>query len=223
MTAAATLTDLQWQQRQHDIAYHSDIWQLPPQRSLTHMTLHQTKYMGALAVALQANDAHAVRKLVTDAFVITLATANILNQNLSALVTESARSVGDLGGLGCVLSRTHATGCDIMDSASITLRYAALCGAMAKACEAFDHAEDYPSRKVLGDCNADLCRMLIGVAAARNIDLPAAYQARMAQVEAKAVFNQQIEKTRSDKPTGVIKKDAAPAPASTRGTIHQHR
>lgn len=220
MTAAATLTDLQWQQRQHDIAYHSDIWQLPPQRSLTHMTLHQTKYMGGLVAALHANDVHTVRKLVTDAFVITLATANILNQDLSEQVTVDARKVGDLGGLGCVLSRTGATGCDIMDAASITRHYAALCASMAKACEAFDHAEDYPSRKVLAGCNADICRMVIGIAAARNIDLPAAYQARMAQVEAKAVFNQRIEKTRSDKPPA--KDNAAPA-SSTRGTIHQHR
>ena len=222
MTAAATLTQLQWQQRQHDIAYHSDISQLPPQRSLTHMTLHQTKYMGALAAALAASDAHTVRKLVTDAFVISLATANILNQDISALMTQDARTVGDLGGLGCVLSRINATGCDVMDAGQVTLRYASLCGTMAKACEAFDHAEDFPSRKVLAECNADICRLVIGLAAARNIDLPAAYQARMTQVEAKSVFNQQIEKTRSDKPPAASKESAAPA-SHTRGTIHQHR
>lgn len=220
MTAAATLTHLQWQQRQHDIAYHSDIWQLPPQRSLTHMTLHQTKYMGALAAALSTGDAHTARKLITDAFAITLATANILNQDLSAQVTACAPKVGDLGGLGCVLSRVDATKCDVMDAPQVTLRYTTLCGAMAKACEAFDHAEDYPSRKVLADCNADICRLVIALAAARNIDLHAAYQARMAQVEAKSVFNAQIEKTRTDKPASA-KENAAPD--SRRGTIHQHR
>lgn len=222
MTAAATLTRLQWQQRQHDIAYHGDIWHLPPQHSLTHMTLHQTKYMGALATALVAGDAHAVRKLLTDAFIITLATANILNQDLSAHITAPAPVVGDLGGLGCVLLRGNHVGCDVMHAGEVTVRYAALCGVMAKACEAFDHAEDYPSRATLAACNADICRLVIGLAAVRNIDLPAAYQARMTQVEAKSVFNGQIEKTRADHPAqGVIKKDAATD--NRRGTIHQHR
>lgn len=184
------------------------------------MTLHQTKYMGALAAALSANDGHAVRKLLTDAFAITLATANILNQDLSAQVTDCAPKVGDLGGLGCVLSRTGAAQCDVFDPQQVALRYATLCGAMTKACEVFDHAEDYPSRKVMATCNADICRLVISLAAARNIDLPSAYQARMAQVEAKAVFNAQIEKTRSDKPVNA-KENAAPD--SRRGTIHQHR
>lgn len=221
MTAAAdTLARLQWQQRQHDIAYHADIWALPPARSLTHMTLHQTKYMGALAAVLVGSDAQAVRKILTDAFAITLATANILNQDLREIATGAATMV-DLDALGCVLARTEKLGVNVFDHADVLRHYAMTCGKMAKACEAFDHAEDYPSRKILAECNADLCRMLVTLAAARNIDLHGAYQARMAAVEAKSVFNAQIEKTRTDKqaPSAATPRD----PSVTRGTIHQHR
>lgn len=226
-TVATMFSQLQWQQRQHDIAYHSDIWQLPPQRSLTHMTLHQTKYMAALGRALVTGDQQALSKTLTDAFAITLATANILNQDLATLAAGAPKAQS-FGELGCVMLRTGVLPCDAFDSAAVSARYADLCGAMAKACEAFDHAEDYPSRTVMATSNADICRLVVALAAARNVDLSVTYQARIAAVEGRSVFNAQVEKTRSDKPAAA---PAARAPeaqkdgagAVTRGTIHQHR
>lgn len=187
MTRAAghILKALQLRQQAHDDGYHADIRNLLPARSVTHMTLHQTKYMGAMAAALEAGDAAALRRLITDSFVIVLATANILGQDLSAMAGPQA----GLGELGCVWLRTNRAGCDVFDGRQVTLRYAALCGRMAKACEALDHLEDFPSRATLAACNADLLHMVVALAASRNLDLETAYDARIAAVEAKSVFN----------------------------------
>lgn len=184
MSLSAQLCHLQRRQRAHDIAYHPDIWQLPPARSLTHMTLHQTKYMGALATALASGDRAAQTRAITDAFVIVLATANLLNQDLSALAAAAPR--GAFAELACAFAR--ADGAAAFDPALIITRHAALCGRMAKACEAFDHAEDYPSRKTLADCNAELFRLVVTLAGARNIDLLDAYNTRISAVEAKSIF-----------------------------------
>lgn len=170
MMTPAILHHLQWQQRQHDIAYHSDIWQLPPARSLTHMTLHQAKYLGALSAALGGDDASAIKKTMTDAFIITLATANILNQDMTRYLVATEQ-----------LDTTAALG-----------RYTQAVGRMAKACEAFDHAEDYPSRAVLAENNAEIFNVVMAIAAAQDIDLRQAYQTRMKAIEAKSVFNHRL-------------------------------
>lgn len=204
MSLSAQLCDLQHRQRAHDIAYHPDIWQLPPARSLTHMTLHQTKYMGALAAALASGDRAAQTRAITDAFVIVLATANLLNQDLSALTSAAPR--GGFTELACAFAR--ADGMAAFEPGLIVTRHAALCGRMAKACEAFDHAEDYPSRKALAECNAELFRLVVTLAGARNIDLAAAYDARINAVEAKSIFRPAAKETAAPKGTAAAK----PAP-----------
>jgi hypothetical protein len=77
---ALDLDQLQLEQFKHDEAYHREIARLTTQDRLKHMALHFAKYAGSLA---ENSDEAAMRKAVTDTFVIALSTANILNVQLS--------------------------------------------------------------------------------------------------------------------------------------------
>lgn len=177
MTETPILLQLQREQLRHDEAYHEDILVLDTARRTKHMALHQAKYTARFVAAEEDGDAELFRATLTDAFIISLATANIFAQNLSETLPEGIEDKGGLAALGITLAERTA------QPTSFVRRFSALTGEMAKACESLDHLEDFPFRATLVRANTDMSQLLICEAASRQIDLAAAYAARISDVE----------------------------------------
>ena len=133
------LLDLQWTQLSHDERYHKDVVLLPLGERMKHMALHMAKYVGYVA-EIDGDDPERVARILTDAFIITLATANTLNQDLARDLDAPAGEF-DLTGTGQQLAHDLGTTNDVSGLLRAFARYA---GALAKACESLDHMERFP-------------------------------------------------------------------------------
>jgi hypothetical protein len=122
--AAKELFELQVAQLKHDEFYHREIARLTMHARLNHMALHFAKYVGQLASAIEADDRRLIRQTVTDAFVIALSSANILNLSLGAAIPD-ANGCRSLGELGRALSRNDP----LLRSLAVPT------GQIARACE----------------------------------------------------------------------------------------
>jgi hypothetical protein len=100
--AASRLYDLQVEQLAHDESFHKDVVILPLADRIKHMALHNAKYVGYLLDAIDAGD-DGVQAVLTDAFIITLATANTLNQDLGRALEGAGGQDADLKSLGASL------------------------------------------------------------------------------------------------------------------------
>ena len=92
MNACAQLLDLQWSQLKHDEAYHKDVVILPLAQRIKHMALHNAKYTAYFLEAVERGDDTTMLRVLVDAFVIALATANTLNQDLGHEFAISAEA-----------------------------------------------------------------------------------------------------------------------------------
>lgn len=181
------ILDLQWTQLSHDERYHKDVVLLPLGERVKHMALHMAKYVGYLA-EIEGDDPERVSRILTDAFIITLATANTLNQDLGRdlgapvadldLTATGRRLLGEFG---------------VMDDVPGLLRmFARHAGALAKACESLDHMERFPFRDAMRDSNLALFKLVIAAAAARSLDLGTLYTARLRVVEERSIFDDRL-------------------------------
>ncbi len=164
-----SLADLDWlqgEQLRHDSLAHGDIVRLPMQRQLVHFTLHLAKYQGRLLKALQADDGETVQRLITDSFIILLATANALGRCLRH--TGASRPVS--------LTRVRA-------SEEVMSAYVEVVGEMARACEAFDDKESFPSHSLLDSSITTLIRIVIDLANLSGVALVETVPHRWYQVE----------------------------------------
>src|SRR5437868_13538203 len=75
---------IQLDQFKHDETYHREIARLSTQDRLKHMALHFAKYAGNLAEP--TSDEIALKKAVTDTFIIAVSTANTLNVRVSEYI-----------------------------------------------------------------------------------------------------------------------------------------
>lgn len=185
MSARDHLLTLQWAQLKHDEAYHKDIVILPLAQRMKHMALHNAKYTAYFLEAAEGDDEARFTRTLVDAFIICLAVANTLNQDLGRDLTASNpdRSLTDLGnGLAETLGRTS-------DPLWIVRHYCVQNGQLAKLCEAWDHLEDLQFRSGMHQRNYSLVSAVLAEAAARSIDLANAYRERMRQVEARSIFD----------------------------------
>jgi len=167
--------DLDWfqdEQFRHDAIAHADIAGLPMRRQLVYLTLHLCKYQGRLSRALRAGDTEGIQRLVTDSFIVLLASANALG--------KSPRIVG-AGRPTCV---SHLRG-----SEALMCAYVEVVGEMAKACEAFDDTDSYPSHAVLDSCVSTLIRIVIALANANAVPLLETVPHRWSRVERRASAN----------------------------------
>ncbi|SRR5258706_770300 len=165
---------LQAGQMHHDQIAHQDIWTLAVPHRLTHFTLHFAKYIGALVTANKTNDTELKKRVLTDSLVIALATANAVQVDLATSVeTPNERSnTADIR----LLPRQFD---------SLTLELAEVVGRMAKACEAFDHAEKFPSRDVIEHSVSRLIPVIEGLAEIEGLDIVSCVTERWAAVEMK--------------------------------------
>jgi hypothetical protein len=187
MTIREELLGLQWAQLKHDEAYHKDVVVLPLGQRIKHFVLHNAKYTAYLFEAVGSNDQARILKTLTDAFVITLASANTLNQDIGQELDDSATraiSIKDFGGrLIASLPRDDA------DPLWIVRTFAYYTGRLAKTCESLDHLESIPFRDTMKSCNLALFKAVWAEASARKIDLVDAYKVRIREVEARSIFD----------------------------------
>lgn len=162
------LARLQWQQFEHDEKFHREIARLPVQDRLKHMVLHFAKYAGRLAEG--PGDAE-MQRLVTDIFVISVSSANILNIKLSDHYS-------------IFTSGPHARNFP----SSITVS----AGRMAAACEKMDHLEAYPFREKISEAVLDLMTASVSYAEARGWDLKNLVNQRLQPIKEKSIFYGQI-------------------------------
>src|SRR5882724_2613975 len=151
INCADRLFKLQCAQLDHDEKYHKDVVILPLGERVKHMALHNTKYTGQLFDAVEKPDFARLERILTDAFIIVLATANTLNQDLGSSLGRVAVDEGDVGGAGlrfaADLMRNDA------DRYWIIRQFARSNGLLAKACESLDHLEDVAFKRDMCQSN----------------------------------------------------------------------
>jgi hypothetical protein len=167
--------DLDWfqgEQFRHDAVAHADIAALPMRRQLVNFILHLSKYQGRLLKALRLEDGESIQRLITDSFIILLATANALG--------KSPRIVG----AGRPTSLSH-----LRTSEALMCAYVEVVGEMSKACEAFDDDDNYPSHAMLDTCLGTLLRVVIALANVNGVPLLETVPHRWGRVERRALAN----------------------------------
>lgn len=158
--------ELQLEQFKHDEMYHREIARLGTQDRLKHMALHFAKYAGNVAEA--GEDENALRKAVTDTFIIAMSTANILNVRLSDALSSRDPNVS---------SRSFGTALAIH------------AGRMAAACEKLDHLEDVAFRPVIRENAIALLNAALGEAERRGWVIADLVRARLVGVKQKMIFH----------------------------------
>lgn len=185
---AKQLLNIQIQQLEHDENFHKEITFLNTHQKINHMTLHFAKYAGKICSGvLNANDKHLLDKTVIDAFIISIACANILNVRLSdALMPASdygKKKLPDL--IGDITSNLKI---NTNEPLWLLKTYPVVVGELAKACEAIDHLEDYDFRKKIVDCAVRISSLMLIAAQQLEIDLLEAVPLRLAGVKNKSIF-----------------------------------
>jgi hypothetical protein len=168
---SADLATLQLEQFRHDCVAHKDILKLPFQGRLKHFTLHFAKYQGWLLRTLQFGNVETTQRLITDSFIILLAAANTLDKKLQADRESWSGSATTI------------------DCRQLILTYIETVADMAKACEAFDNSEEFPSQIVLEDSIDHLVRVILDLAAVKSVDLLTSVPKRWDQVERRLSVN----------------------------------
>ena len=191
MAIREQLLELQWAQLKHDEAYHKDVVILPLAQRVKHMALHNAKYTGYFIDAVDAGDETRMTKTLVDAFIIALASANTLNQDIGREledVSARAHSIVELGAqLRSSLPRQDA------DPLWLARGFARYNGQLAKVCESWDHLESIPFRDQMKSCNLSLLKVVLAEATARGINLAEAYTVRIREVETRSIFDRHFK------------------------------
>jgi hypothetical protein len=135
---------------------------------LTHFALHFAKYQGILVSATSDEDKKLRHRILVDSFIIALAAANGLGIKLAEWRQDSTQKLSERSSYGALLGA-----------------YVSTVGRIAKACEALDHNESYPSWAVLEESITVLTGTIRAFAAHEGIDLAIAVTRRWAEVERK--------------------------------------
>ncbi|WP_024576223.1 MULTISPECIES: hypothetical protein [unclassified Afipia] len=181
------LLKMQWAQLKHDEAYHKDVVIMPLAERIKHMALHNAKYVAYFFEALDQGDGAKLTKTLTDAFIIVLASANTLNQDIGRDLGEGAEAAVSFPSLGASLA--NELGKD-GDDYWLVRNFARHTGRLAKVCESWDHLESIVFRDEMKQCNLQLLKVILAEASARQLDIAEAYQSRMRQVETRSIFDQ---------------------------------
>lgn len=180
MDFKSSLLDLQLEQYEHDAKYHQDITGMLPPLRMTHITLHICKYLGSFIKASREQNAELLKKGIIDTAIIVLSGANCLQVNLTDRLKENA----------AVIHPKLA-----LEWENLFYDYAEIAGSMAKACEAIDHAENFPSRQVLEASLIKLVVVVDDMAKCCDVDLGSSICKRWAGIESKSVLFPPVMKT----------------------------
>lgn len=192
---ASRLYGLQVEQLTHDESFHKDVVILPLANRIKHMALHNAKYVGYLIDAIDAGDDSRFQAVLTDAFIITLATANTLNQDLGRTLEGAGGQIADLKSLGASLADDLGRRAD--DPFGFVKAYARATGQLAKACESWDHMEDVPYVVMMRASNIDIFKLVAAEAALRSFNLEGLFRARLRVIERRSIFHPTLSAGRS--------------------------
>jgi len=187
MTPREHLLKLQWVQLKHDEAYHKDVVIMPLAERIKHMALHNAKYTAYLFDAVDEGNAAKLTKTLTDAFIIVLASANTLNQDIGLDLGASTETASSLQSLGADLAED--IGRNETDHHWLVRNFARHTGHLAKICESWDHLESIVFRDEMKRCNLDLLKVILAEASGRQLDLTESYKSRIRQVETRSIFD----------------------------------
>lgn len=187
MTPREELLKLQWAQLKHDEAYHKDVVIMPLAERIKHMALHNAKYTAYLFEALDEKDDAKLIKTLTDAFVIVLASANTLNQDIGHDLGANASDSSSLQFLGATFAGD--LGRDNSDRYWLVRCFARQTGRLAKVCESWDHLENILFRDEMKRCNLEILKAILAEASTRQLDLAESYKSRLRQVERRSIFD----------------------------------
>lgn len=186
MSLRDKLLALQWAQLKHDEAYHKDVVILPLVQRIKHMALHNAKYTAYFLEAVDTGDDARLSKTLVDAFIIALASANTLNQDLGKELGEEAAATS-FPEATASLARSLPRNRD--DPLWLVRQFARHNGQLAKICESWDHLEPVPFRQGMKACNLALLKVVLAEAGVRGLDLEAAYGSRIRVVETRSIFD----------------------------------
>jgi hypothetical protein len=154
------INSYQIRQLEYDREYCRDIHNLPVSRKLTHIVLHLTKYLNHLIVPPITESLST--QAIINSFIVATSAANVLQLRLTNKITLLEGEFSSL---------------------TFTEQYVSLLASLAKACEACDHQEDYPTRVVWEDIIAEFVSLLSTEAAHRDIDLISEAENKLTLIE----------------------------------------
>jgi hypothetical protein len=187
MSVREQFLKLQWSQLKHDEAYHKDVVIMPLAERIKHMALHNAKYTAYLFDAADTGNDARLAEVLTDAFIIVLASANTLNQDIGLDLGEGAQTPPSLQALGSNLITELQR--NAADPLWLVRTFARHSGRLAKVCESWDHLESVAFRDEMKHCNIELLKAVLAEASARGFDLAEAYKSRIRQVETRSIFD----------------------------------
>ncbi len=187
MTIREDFLKLQWAQLKHDEAYHKDVVIMPLAERIKHMALHNAKYTAYFFDAADTGDDARLARVLTDAFIIVLASANTLNQDIGLDLGDAAEDLASLQTLGSDLVKDLKR--NSADPLWLVRVFARHTGQLAKICESWDHLESVPFRDEMKRCNIDLLKVVLAEASARGFDLAGSYKSRIREVETRSIFD----------------------------------
>lgn len=190
MSLRRQISELQWRQHQHDVAYHHEIVILSVKNRVTHMTLHFAKYTAHLFSSIATGDDDLFERILIDSFVISLATANALKQDLGKAVEDHYGRPNSLNRLGKKVLKEMYDGDE--EPFWIARRLAKYTGQLAKACESMDHIEDYPFRTQMEEASFLLFRVILAESSRLEFDLIKGYFTRLHELEQTGLFHRQL-------------------------------
>ncbi len=165
---------LQEKQQQHDLIYHQDILVLGTHERVKHLVLHFAKYLGKFT----ENPSSVEEQLVsTDFMICSISLANVLNIRLSEVEANNS-----------TLEYT---------TEMLLKNITCIVGKLAKACEALDHVEDYPSRSTLEQSLESLVSCLISLSKNKKIDLNSEIPKRLNDIELNSIFSKKQSPSRN--------------------------
>ena len=173
----AELYRLQSRQREHDVRHHADIYGGDPKRRMTHYELHYAKYVGRLIELMRQPDdtvlAAGLDKIVTDAFIITLAASDALNIDFNGMTDQALR-------LPQPSKRKAAE--------ELMLDLGVYQGGIAKALDSYDHLENFACSEQLRSCTKDIMRVVLVAANRIGMNLEPATFTRWTEIAAKRIL-----------------------------------
>jgi hypothetical protein len=132
------------------------------------MALHFAKYAGRL-IGMQDANRQVLERIIVDTAIICLCSANALKLSLAQFETGSQT----------LRPPFSPVALPMWLGSQIAVQNAGF----AKACEAFDHREDFPYQEVLSASVLGILRASLAAAEAMPMDLSAAIKSRWAGIE----------------------------------------
>lgn len=175
------LMRLQRAQQAHDEVAHRDILSFNLHTRLKHMVLHFFKYAGNIETARASGDLATLQRVLVDALIICLASANGLNLSLE-------KALGGDTGLESLDPSSATSGLDDPFRSAVS-KLVLLGGQMAKAMESLDHMEAGDPRATMNALVPQLTAevlMLLKDIGARDIERKVL--ARLRAVEERSIF-----------------------------------